>query len=81
MQRDERYLMIKVKIENGSYESFKDIFRADFPKTKLAAYLGTNNNRMGRLINNPREFQVQEIDKIADYFDVKAELLFELMLK
>lgn len=79
MKRDPRYLMVKVKIEKGSYDNFAHIFRKDFPRTQLACFLGTNNNRMNRLVKNPRKLTIEEIDRIAAYFDVKAEILFDLI--
>jgi hypothetical protein len=72
MTKDERYLGVKQLIESGHITEFKQIFTY-LPKTVLAGDLGTNNNRMTRLINNVHEFTLEELDRISQLIDVSYD--------
>jgi plasmid maintenance system antidote protein VapI len=72
MTKDERYMGVKQLIESGHITEFKQIFTY-LPKTVLAGDLGTNNNRMTRLINNVHEFTLEELDRISQLIDVSYD--------
>ncbi|AXY78265.1 hypothetical protein D3H65_31595 [Paraflavitalea soli] len=72
MTKDERYTGVKQLIESGYITEFKQIFTY-LPKTVLAGDLGTNNNRMTRLINNVHEFTLEELDRISQLIDVSYD--------
>ncbi|MDF2190158.1 hypothetical protein [Paraflavitalea sp. CAU 1676] len=74
MTKDERYLGVKQLIESGHITEFKQIFTY-LPKTVLAGDLGTNNNRMTRLINNVHEFTLEELDRISQLIDVSYDAM------
>lgn len=78
MTKDERYLGVKQLIESGHITEFKQIFTF-LPKTVLAGDLGTNNNRMTRLINNVQEFTLGELDRISQLIDVPYDAISQLV--
>jgi hypothetical protein len=78
MQRDPRYKAVKILIEGRHITEFKDIF-THVPKTILAHDLGTNNNRMTRLIANVDQFTLGELYRICDLMDLDYKTLFALV--
>ena len=72
---------IKALIENGEITRFDEIFGipGDFPRSILASYVHTNNNRIARLIRQPGELTGDEIKEIADYFEVSVLVLQRLV--
>src|ERR1044071_9694427 len=77
MERDPRYKAIKILIEGRHITEFKEIF-THVPKTIMAHDLGTNNNRMTRLITNVDQFTLAELYKISDLLDVDYKTIFTL---
>lgn len=72
---------IKALIYLNQIQTFEDIFnKHGFPHTVMALAMGTNNNRMRSLIQNPRGFYVHEIEEIAAYFDVPLSVMVELIV-
>lgn len=57
---------------------FKDIFDI-IPKSTVAKELHTNNNRMDRLIKNPLELSLAEIDTMAGLFGCTSDKLIKLI--
>lgn len=64
-------------IEGRHITEFKEIF-THVPKTIMAHDLGTNNNRMTRLIANVDQFTLAELYKISDLLDVDYKTIFAL---
>lgn len=62
--KDPRYDTIKGLLQAGAIVRFTDIF-AWIPYTVVAKDLHTNNNRMKKMIANPEEFQMKDINTIA----------------
>jgi hypothetical protein len=77
MEKDPRYKAVKVLIEGRHITEFKEIF-AQVPKTIMAHDLGTNNNRMTRLIENVDQFTLADLYKISDLLDVDYKTIFAL---
>jgi hypothetical protein len=77
MEKDPRYKVVKIMIETRHITEFKDIFN-HVPKTIMAHDLGTNNNRMTRLITNVEQFTLAELYKISDLLDVDYKTIFTL---
>ena len=77
MEKDPRYKAVKVLIEGRHITEFKEIF-TQVPKTIMAHDLGTNNNRMTRLIENVDQFTLADLYKISDLLDVDYKLIFAL---
>ena len=77
MEKDPRYKTVKFLIEGKKITEFQEIF-THVPKTIMAHDLGTNNNRMTRLIANVDQFTLGELYKISDLLDVDYRLIFNL---
>ncbi len=77
MERDPRYKAVKILIEGKHITEFKEIF-THVPKTIMAHDLGTNNNRMTRLIANVEQFTLDELYKISFLLDVDYKTIFTL---
>jgi hypothetical protein len=77
MERDPRYKAVKILIEGRHITEFKEIF-THVPKTIMAHDLGTNNNRMTRLIAHVDQFTLAELYKISDLLDVDYKTIFVL---
>ncbi len=72
MTKDERYIGVKKLIESGHITEFKQIFTY-LPKTVMAQDLGTNNNRMTRLIERTEMFTLEELNRIGDLIDISFD--------
>jgi hypothetical protein len=77
MEKDPRYKAVKILIEGKHITEFKEIF-THIPKTIMAHDLGTNNNRMTRLITNVDQFTLAELYKISSLLDVDYKTIFML---
>lgn len=62
--KDPRYDTIKGLLQAGAITRFTDIF-AWIPASVVAKDLHTNGARMKRMIKNPEEFQMRDINTIA----------------
>lgn len=74
MTKDERYEGVKKLIESGHITEFKQIFTY-LPKTVMAQDLGTNNNRMTRLIERTELLTLQELSRIGELIDTSFDLI------
>ncbi|MBO9563560.1 MAG: hypothetical protein J7621_12325 [Niastella sp.] len=72
MTKDERYIGVKKLIESGHITEFKQIFTY-LPKTVMAQDLGTNNNRMTKLIERTEMFTLEELNRIGDLIDISFD--------
>jgi plasmid maintenance system antidote protein VapI len=72
MTKDERYIGVKKLIESGHITEFKQIFTY-LPKTVMAQDLGTNNNRMTKLIERTQDFTLEELNRIGDLIDISFD--------
>lgn len=77
MTKDERYIGVKKLIESGHITEFKQIFTY-LPKTVMAGDLGTNNNRMTRLIDRTEKFTLEELNRISELIDVPFDSINSL---
>lgn len=79
---DRRYAIIKIMLDakKSPIKVFKDIFN-HIPKSTVAGDLHTNNNRMHRLIENPVELSLAEIDTMAKLFGCDPDRLIKLVRK
>ena len=77
MIKDERYIGVKKLIESGHITEFSQMFTY-LPKTVMAHDLGTNNNRMTRLIDHAEQFTLEELSRISKLMDVSFELMVQL---
>jgi hypothetical protein len=80
MEKDKRYKTIKHLIDGGHITLFSEIFE-HIPKSKVAQDLGTNYNRLQRLIAHIDEFKFKEIFTIGDFFEVEPQVMINLVLK
>jgi len=77
MEKDPRYKAVKILIEGKHITEFKEIF-IHVPKTIMAHDLGTNNNRMTRLITHVDQFTLSELYRISSLLDVDYKVIFNL---
>jgi hypothetical protein len=78
MEKDPRYRAVKILIEAGYLQNIQDIF-VHIPKSIVAVNLGTNNNRMSRLIAHPEQFTIEELNKIAFLIDTEPMRVVNLV--
>jgi hypothetical protein len=80
MIKDNRYNIARIFIENGEIKTIAQIF--DYiPKSVVSHELRTNNNRFTRLINDPLEFKLIELSKIARALGVETKVLVNMALQ
>lgn len=79
---DRRYALIKIMLDakKSPIKVFRDIFN-HIPKSVVAKALHTNNNRMHRLIGEPTEFTLADIDTMAGLFGCTSDKLIKLIRK
>jgi hypothetical protein len=78
MEKDIRYESVKVLIETGRIQEFQQIFNY-LPKSILAHDLGTNNNRMTRLINHVEQFTLEELSRISNLLGVNYKTILTIV--
>jgi len=78
MEKDIRYESVKVLIETGRIHEFQQIFNY-LPKSILAHDLGTNNNRMTRLINHVEQFTLEELFRISHLLGVNYKIILTIV--
>lgn len=76
--KDARYHTAKVLIEHKHILNFSEIFKT-LPKSILARDIGTNNNRISRLIMNPLSCTIADIYAIAKLMDLPPVTVAILM--
>jgi hypothetical protein len=79
-EKDQRYKVVNIMIQEGAVKSFKDIFTY-MPKSVISKALGKNNNRMGELIEEPTGFTFAEIITIAKLIEVDFAVVAGLIVK
>lgn len=80
--RDTRTRGVRALILNGEIAKFEEIFfQQAFPYTLLARYLGTNNGRIRRMIDNPGEITLFDVKRMADYFEVDYDAMNQIIKK
>jgi len=79
MVKDNRYNIARIFIEKGEIKTIAQIF--DYiPKSVVSHEIRTNNNRFTRLINDPLEFKLIELSKIAKAIGVETKVLVNMAL-
>lgn len=80
MVKDNRYNIARIFIEKGEIKTIAQIF--DYiPKSVVSHEIKTNNNRFTRLINDPLEFKLIELSKIAKAIGVETKVLVNMALQ
>lgn len=80
MIKDNRYNIARIFIEKGEITTIAQIF--DYiPKSVVSHELRTNNNRFTRLINDPLEFKLIELSKIARAIGIETKVLVNMALQ
>ena len=79
MYKDIRYNVARHFIETKQIKRIKDIF--DYvPKTTVKNELGTNYTRFSRLVEDPLQFKLIELSKIAKAIGVDTKVLVNMAL-
>jgi hypothetical protein len=80
MVKDNRYNIARIFIEKGEIKTIAQIF--DYiPKSVVSHEIRTNNNRFTRLINDPIEFKLIELSKIAKAIGIETKVLVNMALQ
>ncbi|HEX6429429.1 MAG TPA: hypothetical protein VF008_17175 [Niastella sp.] len=80
MVKDNRYNIARIFIEKGEIKTIAQIF--DYiPKSVVSHEIKTNNNRFTRLINDPLEFKLVELSKIAKAIGIETKVLVNMALQ
>ena len=80
MVKDNRYNIARIFIEKGEIKTIAQIF--DYiPKSVVSHEIKTNNNRFTRLINDPIEFKLIELSKIAKAIGIETKVLVNMALQ
>jgi hypothetical protein len=77
MGKDRRYNTVKLLIEAGHITEFSHIFD-HIPKSVVANDLGTNYNRLARLIMHTEHFTLEELVTLSNFFDVDSKTIVDL---
>jgi hypothetical protein len=77
MRKDRRYNTIKLLIEAGQVTEFHQIFE-HIPKSVVATDMGTNYNRLVKLVMNTGRFTLEELEKLSTFFDVDSKIIVDL---
>lgn len=78
--KDTRYNIARLFIEKGEITTIGQIFEY-IPKSVVSHELKTNNNRFTRLINEPLEFKLIELSKIAKAIGIETKVLVNMALQ
>lgn len=77
MGKDRRYNTVKLLIEAGHITEFSQIFD-HIPRSVVANDLGTNYNRLARLIMHTEHFTLDELLTLSNFFDVDSKTMVDL---
>mgnify|MGYP003576361465 FL=1 len=77
MGKDRRYNTVKLLIEAGHITEFSHIFD-HIPRSVVANDLGTNYNRLARLITHTEHFTLEELVTLSNFFDVDSKTMVDL---
>lgn len=78
MVKDKRHKTVKILIEGGHVNEFRDIFE-HIPKTTVADELGIHFNRFNNFLDKPGEMKVSDLFLLSGYFEIEGQKLFELI--
>jgi hypothetical protein len=77
MGKDRRYNTVKLLIEAGHITEFSQIFD-HIPRSVVANDLGTNYNRLARLIMHTEHFTLDELLTLSNFFEVDSKTMVDL---
>ncbi len=79
-KRTERLRITAVKnlLESGEFESIKDVF-IYIPRSVVAENIRVNNTRFKRMIDNVARFRFEELQRIAKFLGVDAQIIIDLV--
>jgi hypothetical protein len=78
MVKDKRHKTVKILIEGGHVNEFREIFE-HIPKTTVADELGIHFNRFNNFIGKPGEMKVSDLFLLSSYFEIEGQKMFELI--
>lgn len=80
VNRDPRYDLIRSLYERDKIESFNDIFKY-VPKTTVANDLGKRVARFSEMMEDVRQFTLEEIVLIGNFCELEDKIMFKLVEK
>ena len=78
MVKDKRHKTVKILIEGGHVNEFRDIFE-HIPKTTVSDELGIHFNRFNNFLDKPSEMKVSDLFLLSGYFEIEGQKMFELI--
>lgn len=75
--KDRRYTTVKRLVEIGDITRLDEIFHY-IPKSMVAKDLGTNYNRLIRLLKKPEGWILQDLYRLAELFGIDEMKMIEL---
>lgn len=78
MVKDKRHKTVKILIEGGHVNEFREIFE-HIPKTTVSEELGIHFNRFNNFIEKPAEMKVSDLFLLSNYFEIDGKKMFELI--
>ena len=78
MVKDKRHKTVKILIEGGHVNEFREIFE-HIPKTTVADELGIHFNRFNNFIDKPAEMKVSDLFLLSSYFEIEGQKMFGLI--
>jgi hypothetical protein len=79
-KKDLRYRAVQLLIKEGRIQIFSQIVKF-IPKTKIAKDIHTNNNRINRLLAQPHKLTLEEIEIIANVFNIEMDQIISLIME
>lgn len=80
MERDPRYIAVKLLLEKNRIRKLVAIFKY-IPKTVVCTDLQIAPKRFRNLLKDPSLFSVKDIDDLAELIGVNAKILIALTYK
>ena len=78
MAKDQRYDTVKFLLEGGRIKTFMQIFE-HIPKSVVANNLGTNYNRLAKMLDQVDLFTLKEIFQLGSLFDINEKEMLDLV--
>lgn len=78
--KDRRFKTVNNLIAGGYITTFREIFDT-LPRSVMAKHLGKNNIAFSKRIDNPDEFTLNEITRMAAILEVEERVMLDLVMK
>jgi hypothetical protein len=80
MEKDHRYDLVKILIDNGEIKSFAQIFKY-IPKSIVGRDLGIDHRTVGRRLKVPRSISLIHFFKLRELIDCDRYKLLDIFFR